>query len=103
MKIEVDIIDTQELEKRVAERVIKALKPLLKDVGEDDTLFTVKGLAEYLQVSDKWVYERVQFKEIPYYKIGANLRFKRSAIDLWLDTLKTPAANPLSSPLKVLK
>jgi excisionase family DNA binding protein len=103
MKAELNI-DHKEFAKEITQEVIKALKPLLNGREENDkALFTVKGLAEYLQVSDKWVYERVQFKEIPHYKIGGNLRFKRSAIDLWMDTLKTPAVSPLSSPLKVLK
>lgn len=102
MKAEINI-DTQELEERISQRVVKALKPLLSDRSEETTLFTVKGLARHLQVSEKWLYERVQLKEIPYYKVGANLRFKRSEIENWLGTLKTPAANPIALPLKVAK
>jgi excisionase family DNA binding protein len=102
LKAELNIIDTQKLAEELSKAVIKALKPLLKD-REGDTLFTVKGLAKYLEVSEKWVYERVQFKEIPYCKVGGNLRFKRSAIDDWLETLKTPPVNPLSGPLKMVK
>lgn len=103
MKAELNI-DTVELEERVARRVIEALKPLLKTGGEDNSLFTVKGLAGYLHTSEKWVYERVQFKEIPHYKVGGNLRFKRSVIDRWLEEeCKTPAVNPLSGPLKAAK
>ena len=103
MKAELNI-NTHELAKEITQEVIKTLKPLFIGRSADDkALLTVKGLADYLQVSDKWVYERVQFNEIPYCKIGGNLRFKRSEIDLWLDTLKTPAVASLSSPLKVLK
>jgi excisionase family DNA binding protein len=104
MKAEITI-DHQELVKEVTQAVIKALKPLLKDNGEDSALFTVKGLARHLQVSEKWVYERVQFKEIPFYKVGANLRFKRSAVDRWLeDTCMTPPVpKEPSGPLKMLK
>ena len=103
MKAELNI-NTQELEERVAQRVVKALKPLLSGKGEDHNLFTVKGLAEYLGISQKWVYERVQFKEIPYYKLGGSLRFKKSAIDRWLEeTCKTPAVNSPAGPLKAVK
>ncbi len=102
MKAELHI-ETGELEEQISRRVIKALKPLLSGRSEEATFFTVKVLAEYLKVSDKWIYERVQFKEIPYYKLGSNLRFKKSAIELWLETLKTPAVSHLSGGLKAVK
>lgn len=103
MKAEIEI-DTQELIEAIAGKVIKALKPLLREKGEDSGLFTVKSLARYLGVSEKWVYERVQFKEIPHYKVGANLRFKKAAIDRWLEeNCKIPAINSTSGVLKVAK
>jgi excisionase family DNA binding protein len=102
MKAELNI-ETQELEQRVAERVISALKPLLNGRVEEDKLFTVETLAIYLGVSKQWVYERVQLKEIPHMKIGKFPRFKRKAIDQWLDTLSTPPVKLISSPLKRIK
>ena len=96
-------IDTQELEERMTRRVIQALKPLLQGRGEDDTLFTVTTLAGYLHVSDQWVYERVHLKDIPYIKLGKFPRFRKSEVDRWMDTMKTPALSPLSRPLKLLK
>jgi excisionase family DNA binding protein len=96
-------IDSDQLEKRVAEAVLEALKPYLKGHGEADALFTVKTLAAYLEVSDRWVYERVQLTEIPFIKNRGFLRFSKTDIDQWLDTLKTPAMNPLSRPFKVVK
>lgn len=102
MKAEVNI-DTQGLEERITRRVIQALKPFLQGRGEDDTLFTVTTLAEYLRVSDQWVYERVHLKEIPYIKMGKFPRFRKSEVDRWMDTMKTPAINPLPKPLKLLK
>lgn len=102
MKAEVHI-DTQELEEGITRRVIQALKPLLQGRPEDDTIFTVSTLAEYLHVSDQWVYERVHLKEIPYIKMGKFPRFRKSEVDRWMDTMKTPAINPLSRPLKMLK
>lgn len=103
MKVDLNI-DTEELEERVVQKVVKALRPLMKDLPSDeDTLLSVKRLAEYLQMSEKWVYERIQFNEMPYCKIGRSVRFKKSDIDEWVDTLKTPAVNPLSSAIKVVK
>ena len=75
----------------------------LEKIAADDTIFTVESLAKYLSVSEQWIYERVQFKEMPYIKVGKFLRFRRSAIEKWLEEQSTPASTPLSRPLKVAK
>ncbi|MBI5286010.1 MAG: helix-turn-helix domain-containing protein [Deltaproteobacteria bacterium] len=103
MKAELNI-DTQELESRITQKVINALKPLLASgKAEDDNIYTVKTLAKRLVVSEKWIYERIQFKEIPFYKIGGHVRFCKREIDHWLNSCKTPAINPLSAALKAVK
>ena len=102
MKAELNI-DIQGLADEVAQKVIREMKPMMEaEKPQDDTLLTVKALAEYLHVSDQWVYERVQKSEIPVIKVGKFPRFKKPDIDKWLDTLKTPAMNPLSRPLKIV-
>ena len=103
MKLELEQADIQAIAQAMTAEVVKALKPLLNGKGEEDTICTVKSLAKYLEVSEKWVYERVQFKEIPYFKLGGNVRFNKKDIDRWIETLKTPAVNPLSRPLKAIK
>jgi len=96
-------LDTQELILQITQEVIKAITPLLdKGKAEESTLFTVKTLAKYLGVSDQWVYERVHLHEIPFIKMGKFPRFRKSDIDRWLDTLKTPPIHQLSRPLKGL-
>lgn len=102
MKAELNI-DTQELVREITHEVIKAVMPLLKHKTEVDNIFTVKTLAQYLGVSQKWVYERVQFKEIPFYKLNGNVRFSKKDIALWMETHKTPAINTLSRPFKTVK
>ena len=103
MKAEVNI-DTQGLVMEIAQEVVKAIRPLLSGRAEDDTaVYDVDGLAEYLKVSKKWIYERVQFKEIPYVKICGHLRFKKSDITRWIDSHKIPDVNPLSRPLRVIR
>jgi len=96
-------IDTKELVREISQEVVKAIRPLLSGRTEDDTILDVEGLAEYLKVSKKWIYERVQFKEIPYCKVGGHLRFKKSDITKWIDSQKTPSVNPLSRPLRAIK
>jgi len=90
--------DIQELASQVAIQVGKAIKPILDQYPlREDRLYDVQELAEYLSVSTQWIYERVQLKEILYIKVGRLLRFKKSDIDCWLDTLKVP---PMDSPLQ---
>ncbi len=97
---------SHELSEQIADRVIERLKPLLSDNGkkETDIIFDVKGLSEYLKVSKKWIYERTHFKEIPYLKVGGQLRFKKSNIDKWLHTYSVPVAStPSKGTMRVVK
>lgn len=101
MKFELEQNDVE----AIVTGVVEQLRPLLKDSGTDvdDTIFTVESLSDYLQVSAQWVYERVQFKEIPYSKVGKFLRFRKRVIDKWLDEQTTPAVSPLSRRLKMTR
>ena len=84
MKIEMDIQDLESIAARVAERIM----PLLNSQSQQDTLFTVEGLSNYLQVTKQWVYEKIHSNSIPHYKMGKYPRFRKSDIDSWLDEQK---------------
>jgi excisionase family DNA binding protein len=86
----------------IATAVIEKLKPLFAGNGkrEDDIIFDVPGLAKYLNVSHKWIYERTQFKEIPFLKVKGLLRFRKSAIDKWINSYNVPAINTTEKILK---
>ncbi len=100
MKAEINI-DLQGLAEEITAKVTKSLQQkLYHSKVETDSLLTVKTLAEYLQVSDQWVYQRVQLAELPVIFVGKFPRFKKLDIDKWLDSLKTPAMNPLTRSLK---
>jgi len=82
------------------------LKPIIKEsvlVRPDDSLMSVKELSVYLGVKEQWIYERVSLNEIPFIKMGKLLRFKKSAIDQWLKSQETPAINPLSRSLRMVR
>lgn len=96
-------IEVQELIREIAKEVVKQLAPARRDVSEtNQEFFTVKTLAKYMQVSDQWVYERIQKNEIPFIKVGKFPRFRRVDIDAWLDSQKVPVVNPLSRTLKTI-
>jgi len=97
-------IDDSKLIRNIADKVVEQLKPLLNgNTAEEDTLFSVETLADYLQVSKQWVYERVRLNEIPHMKMGKFPRFRKSVIDKWLDTMKTPAIPSLPNKNKVVR
>jgi excisionase family DNA binding protein len=95
------IIEDKEMEEiayKVSER-LKAMLPKTEDNKQQDIIFDVKGLADYLKVEESWVYKQISLKTIPFFKVGKYTRFKKSAIDRWADnrTIK-----PIS-PLKLIK
>ncbi len=91
MKIEMN--DSQ-LINDIVERVVERLTPLLKHNSktDDNKLMDVKGLADYLQVKESWIYEKIHTRGIPFNKCGKFPRFRRKHIDIWLK-------NPYSSKL----
>lgn len=71
----------------IAEIVVNKLKAVIfkKEVcNNEDVIFTVKSLAEYLKVDASWIYKQVSLKTIPYFKSGKYTRFKKSSIDNWI-------------------
>ncbi len=96
MKIELEAQDIQ----GIAEKVVEMLKPHLlhKEDKTGEIIFDVPGLCEYLKVTPHWVYERTHLKQIPVYPLSHKmLRFRKRDIDKWLDSMRTPALNSLSS------
>jgi hypothetical protein len=103
MKIELEAQDVE----AIAGEVLSTILPYLSCTGrekQDDAVLNVPGLSGYLHVSPKWIHERTHLKEIPFYKLSnKQLRFRKRDIDKWLDSLRTPAINPLSSRVRLLK
>ncbi len=89
----------QEDLKLIAESLAEQLKPILKvrkSSKGNDTVFDVKGLAEYLKVNDSWVYNQVHLKAVPYFKCGKYTRFKKSQIDKWIEKETMQPIPPLT-------
>ena len=53
----------------------------------DERLLDVHEVAALLNVSVRWVYQRVQRSEIPHLRLGKHLRFQRSRVETWLGEL----------------
>jgi excisionase family DNA binding protein/PAS domain S-box-containing protein len=46
---------------------------------------TVRDVADYLNVDEKTVYRLVQRRELPGFKVAGTWRFRRAAIDTWIE------------------
>lgn len=101
-----EFILPEEFVDQIADKVIEKLKPLISGNGRyegEDTIFDVKGLCDYLHVSDKWIYERTHLKEIPHLKVNGLLRFRKKDIDKWLNSFNVPAINTPERILRAVK
>lgn len=55
-------------------------------------ILTIDELAAYLKISKSTLYKLVREGKIPSQKVGRHWRFRKEAIDRWLD--ETPAEEP---------
>ena len=53
---------------------------------EQGDIMTVREVAAYLRVHTSTIYRLCKRKEIPAFRVGGDWRFRRSAIDSWLQT-----------------
>ncbi len=54
---------------------------------------TIDEVAEYLAIKRSSLYSMVEEKEIPHYRIGRLIRFRKADIDAWLETVKSEPVN----------
>jgi len=52
-------------------------------VRDDEALITKQEASDFLKVSIKTIDKMVSMKNIPYYKIGVCVRFKRGELQRW--------------------
>lgn len=71
------------------------IENLLKAVMKKDNgtivvteVFNLKQAAEYVSLSKSAIYKKTSERNIPHFKQGKKLYFKRSELDTWLTELK---------------
>ena len=58
-----------------------------------ESFLTIEEISAYLSIKKSSLYCMVERKEIPHYKIGCLIRFKKSDIDLWMEKSKVDPTN----------
>lgn len=53
-------------------------------LAQEDTTMGVTEVADYIGCSTSMVRKLIHTKEIPFYKLGRKIVFKKSIIDLWI-------------------
>ncbi len=54
----------------------------------ENSLLSVKQAATYLGLKESNLYSKVERQEIPHYRVGRLIRFKRDDLDTWLTAQK---------------
>jgi len=68
-----------------------------------DKFLSVSEVSEYLNVKKTTVYSWVESREIPFYKIGRLIRFKKNDIDEWMEKHRKEILDINKAAKRILK
>jgi excisionase family DNA binding protein len=71
---------------------VDAIAPPTHSPGDTSSLMLASEVAELLQVTTGWVYAETRRGGLPHIRLGRYVRYRRSAIQAWLDGREEPAA-----------
>jgi len=70
---------------------------------ENSEYLDIQGLSKYLEIKESTLYSLAAERKIPHFKIGRLVRFKKSDIDLWMDSHKKECIDIPKEARKILK
>ncbi len=74
----------------------------IKNTVEVETYMTINGLSEYIKLATGTIYNKIARNEIPYFKIGGAVRFKKSEIDNWVKVLRPKNFNQENKQMSIV-
>ena len=69
--------------------------PLWSPTGASEQVLTAGEVAALLRVTKGWLYAETRAGRIPHLRLGRYVRYRRSAIERWLDGLEEGSLRPL--------
>ena len=70
---------------------------------QERAFLSTQWLSIYLGIRPKSVYAMVEKGQVPHYRIGRLIRFKRSEIDAWMEGNKKDCVDPEEAARKALE
>lgn len=72
-----------------------------KNVNVESVLWNIEDLSDYLNVKIKTIYSMVP--DLPHYRIGKLIRFKKDEIDSWLESKRKYNQETIRVPRIIMK
>ena len=63
----------------------------------------IEDISAYLNIKSKTLYAMVESGDIPHYRIGRLIRFKREDVDLWMEAKKVIRSNPMGKAKRAIR
>ena len=86
---------------------LNTIENLLRNVRKDDKLpqptpeiFNLIQAAEYVSLSKSAIYKKTSERNIPHFKKGKKLYFKKSELDHWLTSMKISTKDEIDQAAK---
>ena len=64
-----------------------------------DPMLDADQAAELLGISREWIYKMARRGELPYYRLGRAMRFRRSELDAFLEEARRGGSRPMREVL----
>jgi len=66
-----------------------------------EDILTLQEVAQYLKVDERTVYRMVKSKQLPAFKVRNQWRFKKDAIDKWIENHNVTAEDTLNNKVEI--
>jgi len=85
--------------------VEKHESPSTKDQGSRyfNEYLKIEDISSYLKIKNKTLYAMVESGDIPHYKIGRLIRFKKEDVDLWMEAKKVTGGHRTGKSKRLLQ
>ncbi len=89
----------------IAEKFARRRERIQRGPGlpTENEFFNITSLSLYLNIKASTLYTKVQIGELPHYRIGRLIRFKKADIDRWLEEKRKDPVDPRTKARLLLK
>jgi excisionase family DNA binding protein len=63
----------------------------------------IKDLSDYLSMRKSTLYSMVESKEIPFFRFGRLIRFKKEEIDMWIENHREKTIDPAEKGREIFR